>query len=251
MSHQINITENGTTTLATAGKYCDRNIDVNVEVQSGFLNDADKVVDGTISGDYISDKVTSLRGYAFYACANLSSVSLPNCTSIAASAFRNCTALESVNLPSCTSFNGAQCFDGATNLKTINTSSLTTIAEGTRTFANCKYLEEFNAPNLTSITGSTSNMFNTCTKLRKVNLPRLSGTTISANTFNYCSNLTVLVLGGNELNPLDNVNAFNSSAIKSGTGYVYVPDALVDTYKTATNWSNFADQIKPISELEE
>lgn len=29
---QINITANGTTTLATAGKYCDRNIDVNVNV---------------------------------------------------------------------------------------------------------------------------------------------------------------------------------------------------------------------------
>lgn len=29
---QISVTENGTTTLATAGKYCDRNIDVNVNV---------------------------------------------------------------------------------------------------------------------------------------------------------------------------------------------------------------------------
>ena len=29
---QISIAENGTTTLATAGKYCDRNIDVNVDV---------------------------------------------------------------------------------------------------------------------------------------------------------------------------------------------------------------------------
>ena len=29
---QININANGTTTLATAGKYCDRNIDVNVDV---------------------------------------------------------------------------------------------------------------------------------------------------------------------------------------------------------------------------
>lgn len=29
---QINITSNGTKTLATAGKYCDRNIDVNVDV---------------------------------------------------------------------------------------------------------------------------------------------------------------------------------------------------------------------------
>ena len=31
----INITKNGTTTLATAGKYCDRNIDVNVDVAGG------------------------------------------------------------------------------------------------------------------------------------------------------------------------------------------------------------------------
>ena len=32
MNTQINITENKTTTLATAGKYCDRDIDINVEV---------------------------------------------------------------------------------------------------------------------------------------------------------------------------------------------------------------------------
>lgn len=31
-NHQINITANGTKTLATAGKYCDRNIDINVDV---------------------------------------------------------------------------------------------------------------------------------------------------------------------------------------------------------------------------
>lgn len=31
-NYQIDITNNGTTTLATAGKYCDRNIDVNVDV---------------------------------------------------------------------------------------------------------------------------------------------------------------------------------------------------------------------------
>lgn len=30
---QINVNANGTTTLATAGKYCDRNIDVNVDVK--------------------------------------------------------------------------------------------------------------------------------------------------------------------------------------------------------------------------
>lgn len=57
---QIAVTENGTTTLATAGKYCDRNIDVNVNVKekpTQFTNLYDtanvmckKVVIGSSSG---------------------------------------------------------------------------------------------------------------------------------------------------------------------------------------------------------
>lgn len=31
--------------------------------------------------------------------------------------------------------------------------------------------------------------------------------------------------------------------------YFYVPDELVDSYKAATNWSTYADQIRPISDL--
>ena len=42
---------------------------------------------------------------------------------------------------------------------------------------------------------------------------------------------------------------FYNTAIENGTGYIYVPDSLVDSYKTATNWSTYASQIKPISEL--
>ena len=37
MNTQINITENGTITLATAGKYCDRNVDVNVNVPAPLM----------------------------------------------------------------------------------------------------------------------------------------------------------------------------------------------------------------------
>ena len=36
-NHQISITTNGTKTLATAGKYCDRNIDVNVAVPASGI----------------------------------------------------------------------------------------------------------------------------------------------------------------------------------------------------------------------
>lgn len=39
-NHKIDITKNGKTTLATAGKYCDRNVDVNVNVPSLDTTDA-------------------------------------------------------------------------------------------------------------------------------------------------------------------------------------------------------------------
>ena len=44
---QIDITDNGTKTLATAGKYCDRNIDVNVAVRNGTHNRHYEVVNPT------------------------------------------------------------------------------------------------------------------------------------------------------------------------------------------------------------
>lgn len=43
--------------------------------------------------------------------------------------------------------------------------------------------------------------------------------------------------------------AFSNTPIASGTGYIYVPDDLVDDYKAATNWNQYANQIKSISEM--
>ena len=40
-----------------------------------------------------------------------------------------------------------------------------------------------------------------------------------------------------------------NDTIIRGTGYIYVQDNLVEQYKSATNWSTYADQIKPLSEL--
>lgn len=227
MNTQINITENGTTTLATAGKYCDRNIDVNVEISGGAVNDADGILDGTFSGVYASDKLTSLKERAFGAMKNVTGVSLPNCTT----------------------FDGESTFNGASSLESVYLPNLTTMANGRYTFTRTK-LTEVDLPSLTTVSDFTGTFY-TATLIKKINLPKLSGITIGSSAFNGAQKLTTLVLGGSELNPLDNTNAFNNTPIASGTGYVYVPDALVDSYKSATNWVTFADQIKPISELEE
>ena len=222
-------------------------------VTSGIRNDADKVLDGTVRGMYESSAVTKLKEYAFLSCPDLSGVSLPNCVSIGISAFRGCAALKSANLPNCVSFisnKDGYFFDGASKLQSINVPNLTTIENGVRAFTDCELLEAFDAPNLTSLT-NTQSMFAQCRRIKRIHLPKLGEMTIGARTFIYCYWLHTLILGG-QFKALENTNAFQSAGSYSEKGLrIYVPDTLVDTYKTATNWSVYADKIKPMSELEE
>ena len=46
------------------------------------------------------------------------------------------------------------------------------------------------------------------------------------------------------------VNGFGPATTKlnAGTGYIYVPAAMVDAYKAATNWAKYADQIRAIED---
>lgn len=83
---------------------------------------------------------------------------------------------------------------------------------------------------------------------RKINFKR-ANKKISSSAFRNCSKLKKLIILSNTLCTLENVNAFNATPFESATGYIYVPDNLVNTYKLATNWNTFADQIKGISEL--
>lgn len=95
-----------------------------------------------------------------------------------------------------------------------------------------------------------SSAFYDCSKLTTVNLPTV--TSISDGAFYQCSALTSVALRNTEkVCTLSNTSAFTYTPIASGTGYIYVPDALVDQYKAATNWSAYAAQIKPLSEYTE
>ena len=168
MNTPINIDKNGTTTLATAGKYCDRNIDVNVNIPN-----ADGLLQGTIEGEYVSWEVTKLKYAAFFECSELTKVSLPNCTEIGYRAFYNCAKLEVLWLPSVT---------------TITTNA-------TNTFAYCSTLKEIDLPNLITASDMDST-FSNCANLTKINLPNLGETTIQRNAFANCYKLHTLVLGG-------------------------------------------------------
>ena len=133
-------------------------------------------------------------------------------------------------------------FKSCTSLTTIDLSECTSIGE--YAFQYCTSLTTVNLPKCTSIGGYA---FYSCTNLTTVDLPKC--TSIRSYTFSSCTNLTTVILSNNQVVTLMHPSAFSNSAISRRTGYIYVPDNLVDSYKTATNWSTYASQIKPLSEL--
>lgn len=108
-------------------------------------------------------------------------------------------------------------------------------------------VSNFNTSNVTDM----SSMFQGCNKLAALDLSSFDTSNIkdTNSMFQYCNVLEKLIINNNKIFKLLSSNAFTGTPIKNGTGYVYVPDDMVDTYKAATNWSAIADQIKPISEM--
>lgn len=254
--YDVEITENGTTTLLTAGKFCDRDIDVNVNVaSSGGSEVEDGLIDGTLSGHYRNDRVTSIRENAFEMFTSLPSVDFPNVTNIGDSAFSNCQKLSTANFPKVTTI-GGNTFAGCYALTVADFPSLT--STGTYAFNNCKSVTVANFPKLTTLNEATLMNWNA---LPSIDLP--SVTKISTNAFYNCYVLVSVVLRAETICTLSNTSAFKNCYHILGTvnakynpeglkdGFIYVPDNLLEDYRQATNWSAFADQIKPISELEE
>ena len=186
------------------------------------------LVQGTIEGEFVSDKVTRLKYCAFMNCTNLTKILLPNCTEIDYRSFYNCAKVEELYLPNLTVF----------------------LNDSNSMFGYMGALKEIDFPKLTTIP-SLDNTFANCSSVTKINLPNLGATSIKRSCFANCYALHTLVLGG-EFKTLESTVAFNNTGNAAEKPfYIYVPDDLVDTYKTATNWTAYADKIKPMSELEE
>lgn len=136
-------------------------------------------------------------------------------------AFRGFSSLKSISLPNATTLN-AYALDGCSGLTSVNLSKVTTL--NNYAMQGCSSLETLEFQQKMSTQGAV---------------------------WNNCGKLTKLILRSTSMCGLGNKNCFNNTPIASGTGFIYVPDNLVDTYKANTNWSNFANQIKGLSELSE
>lgn len=116
---------------------------------------------------------------------------------------------------------------------------------GTSAFYNCTALTSIRFPMVTVVYGSA---FYDCSALASADFSALTG--IGANAFRGCANLTAMILRGNFVCELWSSSAFTGSGIANGTGYIYVPAALMNSYKAATNWASFADRIRALEDMD-
>ncbi len=94
-------------------------------------------------------------------------------------------------------------------------------------------------------------MFYNAMNTEKIAIGKICGASVSnsQNIFAGTSSLTELViLDDVNLLTITNSNAFNNSRISAGRCTIYVPDTMLTSYQTASNWVTYASQIKPLSE---
>lgn len=99
-----------------------------------------------------------------------------------------------------------------------------------------------------SITKIGNSAFWNCSSLSSVDLR--SVTIIAGYAFHNCGALTALILRDtSKVCVLDNQSALRmESGAPLQKVYFYVPSALIDSYKSATNWSTFASKFRALED---
>ncbi len=189
-------------------------------IPTGQAEDAmAQFIQGTLTEVVNSDITTMGQTNLFYRCASLVNVELPNAEGNCPEyAFYFTTGLETCKLPKVTRLKNS-CFMGSG------------LIEGD--FSAVSVLE--------------SGAFRSCSRLQRLELPNLQSI-LSYNNFLNCTSLTTLVLSGQTMAALDSDSALDGTPIAAGTGYIYVPSALLSAYQQDSVWNTFAAQFRAIED---
>ena len=140
-----------------------------------------------LTGVSIPDSVVTLGNKAFSLCYGLREVALPaQISSLPEFVFWNCRALESVVVPDSVSVIDRYAFWDCSSLTTIEFSSNLNVL-GQRSFDHCTNLAELNLPD--SLETIDIGAFNACSRLTLVEIPR-GVTSIREYAFDNCPDLT-------------------------------------------------------------
>lgn len=232
--------------------------------------------------------VKSLDYWSFNRCSSLSSVNLPNVTSVGRYSFEGCP-LKDINMPNLTSIDYAGFMDSSDSSEggfVLNVPKLNSI--GRIAFLRSNVLRVEDLGNITSTPDreNWSGVFSACQKLEYVNFEKL--VTIGSYTCNDCLNLKEVILGEN-CTTINDAAFYNSPSLKyifikaikpptvqneytfgkTNNCLFYVPDGsveqevdngdgtistvtktIVELYKEASGWSDYANRIRPMSEYD-
>lgn len=224
----------------------------------------DAVMDGIINRtitEFKDDKVTKLGGSSFYGCTALETVDLPNVKTAEKNAFYGCASLANVSLPLLKSSNN-QLFQNCTSLETISLPEHTGILN--YTFMGCTALKSVNIPKATEV-GNTflggsavtevclpavkkagNNAFRECAKLKQVDLP-VCTQLLSYSLYNL-GDLKAVILRSSTICSMADQTVLAGPSGPNTLVKIYVPSALIDSYKAAANWSTYANQFRSLEE---
>lgn len=163
-------------------------------------------------------------------------------------AFKNCPITE-INLPQSLEIINSQALYGVKAPMVVDLPNLTTL--GQASFLTSSVVKVLNLGTITKLQGNNDynsfGDFYNCKNLEIVITPNTISS-IAAYSLRGCSVLNTFVCKATTPPTLGS-GSFTGTPIASGAGSIYVPDASVEAYKTATNWSSYASRIKGISEL--
>lgn len=217
------------------------------------------------------DTLTSIRSYGLAYMTALTSVSFPNLVTISSYAFYNDYGIEwdgwpfpkaktignyafrycygltgDIVLPSTVTSIGQYSFANCTGMETFTaTGAIGTL--GTYTFngasGHVMALREIHMPNLgtgiaLNLNFGNATAANACQHLEVCDIGKAKS--IAANTFANCYKLQTLIMRRTSVTTCANVSAFLNTPLRGRNGLtarVFVPSALIDSYKSASVWS--------------
>lgn len=182
----------GSKTLKTSGKYCDGDIVVNYVKPSsggsGFWDEdyARQIIDGTFTEIIWPSAVTKINGNIFSENNNLTNVTLPNTLVVISSGvFSSCSNLKITTIPAGVTTIGGSAFSRCVSIQTLDILGSPDI--GVYAFESCTGLTQV------IYRGSGEKIYNyafdNCTGLTSVTF-KGTPSNISSSAFNGCTNLT-------------------------------------------------------------
>lgn len=246
-----------------------------------YFDRANELFNGCSSLEYVvfPSSITKSQGQTAYAFLNsgVKKVILPyGITCIPERCFGDCTNLTDIIIPDSVNTIYNQAFYGAGITKLVIPDSVRSI--GNYAFAHNTNLEELIIPKGVVFLGEY--IISGCKKLSKLtieegisnidnysfatssldgtalaNIPNINTITlpstvksIGSYAFYYLRYLSTIVIKSDTVCSLGDYAFTNTYIDILSSGSIFVQDSLVDSYKTASNWSTYASKIKPLSE---